>query len=36
MAMVPMVMSPSELSSFVSSEIERWRRNVELAGIEKK
>ena len=36
MAMMTMVMTPGELSSFVSSEIARWRRNVELAGIAKK
>jgi tripartite-type tricarboxylate transporter receptor subunit TctC len=36
MAMTTMVMTPGELGSFVSSEIARWRRNVELAGIAKK
>ena len=36
MAMTPMMMTPGELSSFVSSEIVRWKKNVELAGIEKK
>jgi len=36
MAMTTMVMTPAELSSFVNSEIVRWRKNVELAGIEKK
>jgi tripartite-type tricarboxylate transporter receptor subunit TctC len=36
MAMTPMVMTPGELGSFVRSEIVRWRRNVELAGIAKK
>jgi tripartite-type tricarboxylate transporter receptor subunit TctC len=36
MAMTPMVMTPDELGRFVSAEIVRWRRNVELAGIEKK
>ena len=36
MAMTPMIMTPGELSSFVRSEIVRWKRNVELAGIAKK
>jgi len=36
MAMTPMVMTPGELRSFVSSEIVRWGKLVELAGIEKK
>lgn len=35
MAMTPMIMSPSELRSFVSSEIARWGRYVDLAGIPK-
>ena len=36
MAMTPMIITPGELSSFVRSEIVRWKRNVELAGIAKK
>lgn len=36
MAMTPMVMSPAELKSFVSTEIAHWGRLVELAGIPKK
>lgn len=36
MAMTPMLMTPGELGGFVSSEIVRWRRNIELAGITKK
>lgn len=35
-AMRPMALSPSELRSFVSTEIVRWARLVELAGIPKK
>ena len=36
MAMTPMVMTPGELRSFVSAEIARWGRYIELAGIAKK
>lgn len=36
MGLTPMKMTPAELATFVSDEIERWRKNVELAGIEKK
>ena len=36
MAMQPMVMTPAELNGFVGSEIVRWRKNIELAGIAKK
>ena len=36
MAMTPMVMTPGELRGFVSSEITRWGRYIELAGIPKK
>jgi tripartite-type tricarboxylate transporter receptor subunit TctC len=36
MAMTPMVMSPSELRSFVATEIGHWGRLVELASIPKK
>lgn len=36
MAMTPMVMTPGELRSFVSSEITRWGKYLELAGIPKK
>ena len=36
MAMTPMVMTPAELQTFVGSEIRRWGKLVELAGIPKK
>jgi tripartite-type tricarboxylate transporter receptor subunit TctC len=36
MAMTPMVMTPGELRSFVNSEIARWARYLQLAGIPKK
>jgi tripartite-type tricarboxylate transporter receptor subunit TctC len=36
MGLTPMTMPPSELRAFVTSEIARWRANIELAGIEKK
>ena len=36
MAMTPMVMTPVELQTFVGSEIRRWGKLVELAGIPKK
>ncbi|MGE4335922.1 MAG: Bug family tripartite tricarboxylate transporter substrate binding protein, partial [Pigmentiphaga sp.] len=36
MGLTPMKMTSAELTAFVSAEIERWRNNVELAGIEKK
>lgn len=36
MGATPMVVSPSQLRSFVSSEIVRWSKLVEMAGIEKK
>jgi tripartite-type tricarboxylate transporter receptor subunit TctC len=36
MGATPMVMSPGELRTFVSGEIARWARLVEMAGIPKK
>ncbi|WP_454754115.1 Bug family tripartite tricarboxylate transporter substrate binding protein [Cupriavidus necator] len=36
MAMTPMEMSASELRAFVASELSRWQKLVELAGIPKK
>jgi tripartite-type tricarboxylate transporter receptor subunit TctC len=36
MGATPMAMTPGEFRTFVSSEIARWGRFVELAGIEKK
>jgi tripartite-type tricarboxylate transporter receptor subunit TctC len=36
MGLTPMVMTPAEFRPFVSAEIQRWRRNIELAKIEKK
>jgi tripartite-type tricarboxylate transporter receptor subunit TctC len=36
MAMTPMIMSPSELRGFVSSEISHWARLVDIAGVPKK
>jgi len=36
MGLTPMPMAPAEFRSFVGSEIGRWRKNVQLAGIEKK
>ncbi|WP_454739278.1 Bug family tripartite tricarboxylate transporter substrate binding protein [Cupriavidus necator] len=36
MAMTPMEMSASELRGFVASELSRWQKLVELAGIPKK
>jgi len=35
MAMTPMVMTPGKLRSFVSSEITRWGKYIEFAGIPK-
>jgi tripartite-type tricarboxylate transporter receptor subunit TctC len=35
MALTPMKMSSSELAAFVTSEIVRWRSNIQLAGIGK-
>jgi tripartite-type tricarboxylate transporter receptor subunit TctC len=34
-ALTPMVMSPAELKGYVGSEIVRWKRIIELAGIQK-
>jgi tripartite-type tricarboxylate transporter receptor subunit TctC len=36
MGLTPMPMAPAEMRGFVGSEIVRWQKNIELAGIEKK